>query len=34
MLVCKAADRARKPTDHPGIERSLFHNNETGRVPA
>ena len=30
MLVKKAADREWKATDHPGIERSLFRNNETG----
>ena len=30
MLVKKAADRAWIPTDHPGVERSLFRNNETG----
>jgi quercetin dioxygenase-like cupin family protein len=30
MLVKKAADREWKPTDYPGIERSLFRNNETG----
>ena len=30
MLVNKAADRDWKPTDYPGIERSLFRNNETG----
>ena len=30
MLVNKAADREWKPTDHAGIERSLFRNNETG----
>ena len=30
MLVKKAAGREWKPTDYPGIERSLFRNNETG----
>lgn len=30
MLVNKAADRTWRVTDHPGIERSLFRNNETG----
>jgi quercetin dioxygenase-like cupin family protein len=30
MLVNKAADRVWQPTDHPGIERSLFRNNDTG----
>jgi quercetin dioxygenase-like cupin family protein len=30
MLLKKAADREWKPTDYPGIERSLFRNNETG----
>lgn len=30
MLVKKAADRDWLATDHPGIERSLFRNNETG----
>jgi quercetin dioxygenase-like cupin family protein len=30
MLVRKAADRDWKPTDYPGIERSLFRSNETG----
>ena len=30
MLVNKAADREYKATDYPGIERSLFRNNETG----
>ena len=30
MLVSKAAAREWKPTDYPGIERSLFRNNETG----
>lgn len=30
MLVNKAADRDWKPTDYPGIERSLFRTNETG----
>jgi quercetin dioxygenase-like cupin family protein len=30
MLVNKASDREWKATDHPGIERSLFRNNETG----
>jgi quercetin dioxygenase-like cupin family protein len=30
MLVNKAADREWKATDYPGIERSLFRNNETG----
>ena len=30
MLVRKAADREWTPTDYPGIERSLFRNNEGG----
>ena len=30
MLVNKAADREWKATDYPGIERSLFRNNDTG----
>ncbi len=30
MLVNKAANREWKPTDHPGIERSLFRNNDGG----
>ena len=30
MLVNKAANREWKATDYPGIERSLFRNNETG----
>ncbi len=30
MLVRKAADREWAPTDYPGIERSLFRNNEGG----
>ena len=30
MLVNKAAHREWKTTDYPGIERSLFRNNETG----
>jgi quercetin dioxygenase-like cupin family protein len=30
MLVNKASDREWKATDYPGIERSLFRNNETG----
>ena len=30
MLVKKAADRDWKATDYPGIERSLFRNNDTG----
>lgn len=30
MLVKKAADREWKATADPGIERSLFRNNETG----
>jgi quercetin dioxygenase-like cupin family protein len=30
MLVNKAADREWNATDYPGIERSLFRNNETG----
>lgn len=30
MLVKTAADREWKPTDHPGVDRSLFRNNETG----
>ncbi len=30
MLVRKAAGREWRPTDYPGIERSLFRNNDTG----
>lgn len=30
MLLKKAIDREWKPTDHAGVERSLFRNNETG----
>ncbi len=30
MLVKKAADREWSPTDYPGIERSLFRNNDAG----
>ena len=30
MLVNKSADRQWKATDHAGIERSLFRNNDTG----
>jgi quercetin dioxygenase-like cupin family protein len=30
MLVKKAAGREWQATDHPGIERRLFRNNETG----
>jgi len=30
MLVNKAANREWKATDYPGIDRSLFRNNETG----
>ncbi len=30
MLVNKADGREWKPTDYPGIDRSLFRNNETG----
>jgi quercetin dioxygenase-like cupin family protein len=30
VLVNKAATRDWKATDYPGIERSLFRNNETG----
>jgi quercetin dioxygenase-like cupin family protein len=30
MLVNKASTREWTATDHPGIERSLFRNNETG----
>jgi quercetin dioxygenase-like cupin family protein len=30
VLVNKSSDREWKPTDYPGIERSLFRNNETG----
>jgi quercetin dioxygenase-like cupin family protein len=30
MLVNKASDRAWLATDHPGVERSLFRNNESG----
>ena len=30
MLVRKAAQREWKATDYPGIERSLFRNNDTG----
>jgi len=30
MLVNKTANREWKATDYPGIERSLFRNNDTG----
>jgi quercetin dioxygenase-like cupin family protein len=30
MLVNKTATREWKPTDYPGIDRSLFRNNESG----
>ena len=30
MLLNKATEREFKPTDYPGIERSLFRNNEAG----
>jgi len=30
MLVNKAAQREWAPTDYPGIERSLFRNNDSG----
>ena len=30
MLVNKAAQREWTPTDYPGIERSLFRNNDSG----
>ena len=30
MLVNKSSEREWKATDYPGIERSLFRNNETG----
>ena len=30
MLLNKSAEREWKPTDYPGIERSLFRNNEAG----
>jgi len=30
MLVNKAMSPEWQPTDHPGIERSLFRTNETG----
>lgn len=30
MLLKRAADRQWAATDYPGIERSLFRNNETG----
>ena len=30
MLVNKAAAREWKPTDYPGIDRSLFRNNDSG----
>jgi quercetin dioxygenase-like cupin family protein len=30
MQVNKAADRQWVPTDHPGIDRSLFRNNDSG----
>jgi quercetin dioxygenase-like cupin family protein len=30
MLVKKAAGREWNPTDYPGIDRSLFRNNEAG----
>lgn len=31
MLVKKSADREWKPTDYPGIDRSLFRTNDSGR---
>lgn len=30
MLIVKASERNWQPTGHPGIERSLFRNNEAG----
>jgi quercetin dioxygenase-like cupin family protein len=30
MLVMRSREREWAPTDYPGIERSLFRNNETG----
>jgi quercetin dioxygenase-like cupin family protein len=30
MLLKKAVERVWQPTDYPGIERSLFRNNEAG----
>ena len=30
MLVKKTVNREWKPTDYPGIERSLFRNNDSG----
>ena len=30
MLLKKTTDRTWLPTDHPGVERSLFRNNDTG----
>ena len=30
MLLKKASEREWVPTDFPGIERSLFRNNESG----
>ena len=30
MLVKKSSERQWAPTDYPGIERSLFRNNESG----
>ena len=30
MLVKRSADRDWKPTDHPGIDRSLFRTNDSG----
>lgn len=30
MLVKKSADREWKPTDYPGIDRSLFRTNDSG----
>ena len=30
MLLNKAKEREWKPTDYPGIERSLFRNNDAG----
>ena len=30
MLVKKSSERDWKPTGHPGVERSLFRNNDTG----
>lgn len=30
MLVNRSANREWKPAGHPGIERALFRNNDTG----